>query len=128
MNTCKGHHLEHVIPGNPVPKARARRNSRTGHWWTPSAEAELAVSLELLQYRRWFTRHPVAVDLVFHTQGRTSDVDNLIKLVLDAATKADVWNDDRQVMKISARLVRDAEVPRTEITITKYDTNEEEAA
>ncbi len=42
------------------------------------------------------------------------DIDNFIKLVLDAANKV-LWADDAQVAALGATLVRGSERPRTEV-------------
>ena len=49
---------------------------------------------------------PVKVDLVFYKKNRTGDLDNRIKPVLDALTRAGVWEDDAIVADVAIKLVQ----------------------
>lgn len=119
--------------GNPRPKARARTvlNRKTGkvRTFTPEetevAETALAWAWKLALKGKTKVG-ALAIACVFYRADRSKvDADNLVKLVLDAGTKARAWDDDSQVVTIVARIERDAAKPRTEIalmpTITTLD-------
>jgi crossover junction endodeoxyribonuclease RusA len=99
--------FEIEIPGRPVPKKRPRVNRETRRVWTESAPAEDAVAMYLLRWKGLFPNpEPVHVDLEFHVTMRSrADIDNLAKLVLDAAQKAGVYDNDGQVESCNAKRV-----------------------
>lgn len=108
--------FDFIHPGKPVPKGRPRF-SKHGGVYTPAA-TKLGEEDLLLQY---ISQHgpeflgPVGVDLTF-TPAETiigiydetwpstlrGDLDNYVKLVLDALDKT-AWKNDRQVVTIRAR-------------------------
>lgn len=114
---CVAGTVQHLtLEGKPERKERARRNSATGRWYTPSKTrvAETAVAWQLKTLRPYLRN--VAVACVFYRPNRQPiDVDNLTKLVLDAGTKAGLWHDDRQVTAQLALLEYDPARPRTEV-------------
>jgi Holliday junction resolvase RusA-like endonuclease len=62
-----------------------------------------------------------SVTMRFHVGRRQRrDVDNMIKLVLDALTDL-AWKDDSQVTEIYAKTVHGAANPRTEVIVTTND-------
>lgn len=109
-----------VHSGNPASKARAR--IVRGHAYTPDktrvAQASLAHRLRGVPT---FNSN-VAVSCVFHRSNRQRiDVDNLVKLVMDAATQASVWKDDSQVTALVAVLEHDTDHPRTVVAFADHD-------
>jgi Holliday junction resolvase RusA-like endonuclease len=109
-----------VHSGDPASKARARV-TRTGHAFTPAktraAQAALAASLMDVKP---FTGN-VCVAAVFRRSNRQQiDVDNLLKLVLDAATQAGLWADDSQVTAVAAVLEHDPDDPRTTVAFAAH--------
>jgi len=58
--------------------------------------------------------------IVFHGKGERGDVDNRAKVILDALVTAGVIDTDSKVMRMIAEKGRDAENPRTEITVRPY--------
>lgn len=61
---------------------------------------------------------PVALYVRFWRENRRRvDIDNCIKVVMDAATKAGVWLDDSLVHRIDADLDFDTKSPRTEVRL-----------
>jgi Holliday junction resolvase RusA-like endonuclease len=112
--------------GDPKSKARPRVVVRGGRAraYTPadSAAAEAVVTAllrvalagrkpsdRLLDYR---------VVCIFHmTTHQRRDLDNMVKLVLDAGTKASVWNDDCEVTHLEASVVRGAAKGHTDLWI-----------
>lgn len=106
-----------TAPGNPIPKARPRV-TRKGHAYTPArteaAEQQLAWTLKRVKPTR--LEGPIVMAAAFYRENLIRcDLDNLMKLVLDAGTKAGLWIDDSQVVASCAVLESDAENPRTEL-------------
>lgn len=111
-----------VHPGTPIPKERARWSPKNNHWYTPNTSSEAQTALEwrfkaALSARETFT-DTIAIVVIFVVATRQrKDVDNLMKLVMDAATKAHVWKDDSQVVAQASFLELDREHPRTIIAL-----------
>lgn len=76
--------------------------------WTPRREGA-RVRVELVYPLRKSDRLPAPGALLFHTV--RPDADNLVKSILDALTRAGVWEDDAQVWDLRVRKWR-GEVPR----------------
>lgn len=114
-----------IHQGAPVSKARARWNQKMRRFYTPghSMEAQEALSWrfrEILRGQPPFLG-PMAIVAVFYRPNRQRiDVDNLMKLVMDAATKARVWRDDCQVAAQAALMELDPTNPRTVIALCPY--------
>ena len=79
--------------------------------------------------RIWDAERRFAIDIrLFYNSKRRYDVDNRVKPILDALTKAGAWTDDSQVDDV--RVVRcglDKANPRSEIAIIPLDVKEEPA-
>lgn len=107
-----------VIPGEPLSKARPRVTSRGTY--TPAhvriAESVLAAALS---GQRWESNVAVAV-LFYRSTFQRVDIDNMLKLVLDAGTKARIWRDDSQVTALAGVLELDAVRPRTIIATAHH--------
>lgn len=114
------------ILGEPVSKARPRVvTSRKGKssTYTPrkTIVAERAIGWELVSQNLGIAvdaRSDIRVDVNFFSKSnRRRDIDNLIKLVLDALIGI-VYKDDSQVVEIHAVMARgSSEQPRTDIVI-----------
>jgi Holliday junction resolvase RusA-like endonuclease len=111
------------IDGPPRAKGRPRFNPR-GRAWTPRATRLAENTLAWEARKQMLDQHtralvgPVEVRVVFHlATARRVDVDNLVKLVLDALNGI-AWADDSQVVHITALKTIDRDHPRTEITAT----------
>lgn len=107
--------------GDPASKARARWSSKSHRTYTP---AKTVAAQELLEeaFRKALNGQRlegnVAIAAVFYRPNHQRiDADNLMKLVLDAATKAGVWIDDSQVTAQASVVELDAELPRTIVAI-----------
>lgn len=107
----------------PKSKSRPKFDARRGRGraYTPAesraAEDHLAMSWRLA-LRGETHDGGLAVACVFYRPNRQRiDVDNMVKLVLDAGTKARAWYDDCQVVAIMARIELDAASPRTEVAL-----------
>ncbi len=106
-------------PGPPHSKARARV-TRRGFAFTPKDTLE--AQRMLASTYRAAIKHTfdcnVAIACVFYRQNyQIIDPDNLMKLVMDAGTKAFVWYDDSQVTSEASILELDVELPRTLIAM-----------
>lgn len=113
-----------IVRGSPVSKGRPRFGS--GRTYTPQStiDAEQAIQWAIKQKYPGLLMNEessYAVYLYFYTKtARRVDLDNLVKLVLDAMNKM-VFKDDSQVTEITARLIRKDKNPRTEITAAAID-------
>ena len=118
-----------IVPGTPVPKARARTVTQGGrtHSYTPerTREWEEAVQWIAAQHRPPSPlRGPLAVAMTFYLpkpkRGKREypsvrpDIDNYCKAVMDALNGM-VWQDDGQIVQLEASK-RYGE-PRAEIEI-----------
>lgn len=125
--------LDVVVPGIPVAKGRPRF-SANGHAFTPDktrkAEEHLGnavathcldAGLSVIGGRGGVLplSGELAVEVVFVTKAKTTsrpDLDNLLKLVLDALNGI-VWNDDSQVISIKTKKAQDVNNPRTHLRV-----------
>lgn len=107
----------YVFPGEPVPKGRPRSN-RSGHTYTPARtkQAEEAIRWQLKAQGAKPTSEPVYVTVCFDCKSATSDLDNLLKLVLDASQDL-LFENDRQVVEIHAYLERGSDHPETRLVV-----------
>lgn len=130
------------IAGDAVPSGRPRV-TRTGHVYKPQKsrayETEAAnhikaqykqqggtapiaepVKLIIAEYRRipqritGYARQEAIAGRV--RPDKKPDIDNTVKSIMDALTKAEVWQDDRQVISLQAEKMY-AEWPRVEISV-----------
>lgn len=103
------------IPGEPVAKERPRMNRITGNVYTPkntkAAEEAVGWALKLCGARVDPTSR-FGVYLTFRVTNKRWDLDNGIKLVLDAANGI-VWKDDSQVDELSVRVERGCAISKT---------------
>lgn len=108
-----------VVLGDPRAKGRPRFDPRTGRARTPRG-TRLAENTFGWEARKQLTSvqpltGPVAVRVRFYTAtARRVDVDNLVKLTLDALNGI-AWEDDSQIVHVTATKTLDRENPRTEL-------------
>lgn len=107
--------------GPPGSKARARYSKKSRRFYTPdrtaSQEEALAWKFRSQMRGRATIRGNVALLAVFYRPNyQRIDADNLLKLVLDAGTRARAWEDDCQVTTQGAIIEYDPHSPRTIIT------------
>lgn len=105
-----------TIDGEPKSKARAR--VVRGHAYTPASTAEAQQALAWhfrARISEPFTGNVALVALFYRPNHQRIDSDNLMKLVLDAATQAGAWKDDCQVTAQLGIVELDQERPRTVI-------------
>ena len=109
------------IPGRPAPKARPRMGKHGAYTPKRTRDAETAMRWLLLSQCPKPLTGPLELGVAFYFRAPTSyrkaererleengeyregkpDIDNLLKLVMDAANGV-LWNDDAQVVKIEA--------------------------
>lgn len=111
-----------VHDGTPIPKARARYSVKHKRFFTGSkhrrAEGDVLQQFRIAWNRRPPISDTVAIVALFYVPTRhRKDVDNLMKLVMDAGTKARVWLDDSQVTVQASLMDLDAERPRTVVVL-----------
>lgn len=123
---------------NPVAKGRPRFTRKLGRTYTPkktkdatqqiadvlSAERQDTIEkhLPVAVYLRFMCKRPKALkkgDRILKTT--KPDIDNYIKLVLDACNDAKVWHDDSQVVEILAQkwYCADYQEPEIQIQISR---------
>lgn len=107
--------------GAPSSKSRARWSRATGAFYTPSetGNAQEALSWRFHHAMRGATwsGNIALVAIFFRPNHQRIDADNLMKLVLDAGTKARAWSDDSQVTHQVSVIEKDAARPRTVIAL-----------
>lgn len=89
------------------PTAKTKANIR---WMVGAARPKIRVD----------ARSRFGVKLTFATASFAKDLDNFVKIVLDALSKY-VWADDQQVDELVARVYRGKVSPSTEILIYTID-------
>lgn len=112
--------IQLTVLGEPVAKARPRLGVR-GHTYTPRRTVH--GEEKVLSYlKAWYPAlrpaegcFSVSVDCYFKGAPKV-DVDNLLKLVLDALNRR-VWHDDSAVVQAYVRKHLRCPAPRTEITV-----------
>jgi Holliday junction resolvase RusA-like endonuclease len=113
------------IPGEPASKARPRFNGQqsTTRAFTPAKTRE-AEEIIGWHFRKacpgWGLPDPAGqygvIAKFFAGNHQRRDVDNMIKLVLDAFNKV-IWADDSQVSEVSGCVQRGVDEPSTEIIV-----------
>lgn len=104
--------------GTPVAKSRARWSRKSRSFYTPTstsaAEDEIALRFrEAMRGHAPFDGSVAIVAIFYRPNFQRIDSDNLMKLVMDAATKAAVWVDDCYVTAQASFVEFDREKPRT---------------
>jgi Holliday junction resolvase RusA-like endonuclease len=109
-----------IVDGEPPSKARARFTKK-GKPYTPrvtvAGEKRIAEHLATIDK---FSGNVVLGCIFYRSSRQRVDVDNLTKAVLDAGTRAAVWDDDSQVTAILSVLELDRITPRTVIALGNH--------
>lgn len=111
-----------TIPLPPFAKERPRR-SQAGFYYTPpttvAAERDARAYI-LKQYSGRPLEVPLGVSLAFHVdltgQRKKADIDNYVKLILDAGNLL-LWKDDGIIHRLVAELFLKSDNPRTIIEV-----------
>lgn len=130
--------MKYVIPGDPIPLARARYSSATRHFYDiQRSQKELyAAILKTIHRNKNTHTGPIKLNITFfmglpHTKSLRAkrlkekfhtgrpDLSNLIKFLEDAA-QGILFADDCIIAQISAVKIYDEE-PRTEFTIEELN-------
>lgn len=115
-----------VVMGKPQGKERARRDPRTGRWFTPTKTRRYEglvgriaqAALHLSGHRREWPkdgRYMLRLRLYF-PDARRRDADNCAKAIQDACTGV-LWDDDHRVGVECPPWEIDRERPRAEVTV-----------
>jgi Holliday junction resolvase RusA-like endonuclease len=118
------------VPGEPVAmgRPRATRHGAFARVYTPGKSAEATAYIVASVGPVEAIAGPVSVVVDFYIAKpkkkvgpypmKRPDLDNLVKLVMDALTKANVWADDNQVVRLVAtKRWAESRGPGTEIYI-----------
>jgi Holliday junction resolvase RusA-like endonuclease len=110
--------LSVTVPGEPVPKSRARLGR--GRAYTPAAtttaEQRFGWAFRAAKVAR-NDHDDLGLRVVFRASThQRRDLDNCIKLVCDAANGI-VWRDDVQVTRIEADMIRGVDDPGTTVEV-----------
>lgn len=130
------------VPGEPVPKGRARSRvvtTREGKsfaaHYTPAATRAYEEKVRLLcqvaaSGQRWLWAAKDRFDLVIHVhrthEGRGGDLDNYVKAILDGANGI-AFADDRYVRHVSVTLYVNRENPHVDVAIRRRRLGEGES-
>jgi crossover junction endodeoxyribonuclease RusA len=117
-----------TVPSEPKSKSRHRMGVRGGKVYHYKDQATAAAQDEVALYYRQARgpgqpddRSGFAVAMEFHLKRRQRrDVDNMVKLVLDALTGM-AWKDDSQVTEIHAKIIHQSDRPRSEVEVWTTD-------
>lgn len=132
--------LRFIVPGEPVPKGRARTRVVTtkagksfATHYTPAETKAFEQKVALLcqaavAAHRWLwspkDRFAVTVRIFRKHEGAGGDLDNYVKAVSDAINGV-AFGDDRYVRELVASLVQDVEQPRVEVVVTRIRMGEQ---
>lgn len=114
-----------LVPGEPVPKARARttKNGTYTPRRTLDAQARVAAEWHLARPAGWHpdpeARYELTV-IVHCKHRRRCDLDNLAKLVMDALNGL-AWVDDAQIDILTVHRYHVTKDPHTVIHIERLD-------
>lgn len=107
-----------TVPGNPIPKARARVVN--GHAFTPKTTAAWESKVRTA-YTGPVHAGPLKVALHFRrADARACDWDNLAKAVTDALNGV-AWHDDKQIVAAVVTKFIDRANPGVDVEISHVD-------
>lgn len=109
-----------VVDGDPPSKARARWNaSRKPYTPKKTIEGEKRYAAAFERVTRF--EGNVALCCVFYrSTHQRVDVDNMLKAVLDAGTRAKLWHDDSQVTALLGIVEHDRDRPRAVVAFGEH--------
>lgn len=110
-----------TVFGPPQPKQRARAGKGNRHYTpaeTVSYERAVKAIASITRPPKWRTDGEYHLFVVaYFANRRPRDVDNVVKAVSDALNKV-AFDDDNQVVRVSAEKHMGDPEPRTEVTVT----------
>jgi Holliday junction resolvase RusA-like endonuclease len=116
--------LRLAVPGNPIPCPRPRvvRN----HAYIPQKARTYIDMISWEVKLKMLTDHDSGglwgLSVVFYRENKLrTDIDNLCKSILDAITNARFWDDDNQLIDLSAKKRYDKKKPRVEFELYKIE-------
>lgn len=116
--------MEFIVPGRCIPAPRMTRYSRSSPRTIRYMEYREAVAFMALlaKVKRIPKGVPVGILMEIHLcrKGRTGDLDNYQKTILDALNGV-AWDDDRQVEAIQARKVWVADQKEEKVLIKIWE-------
>lgn len=119
------------VTGSPVPKERARRDPRSGRWFTPKRTARyekhvracawVGFLLAKIQPVSWPAHDaPFSLKLrIYFPDRRRRDADNVAKAIQDALNGY-LWRDDSQIVHAEQDIFLDRERPRVEVEVAVW--------
>lgn len=115
--------ISFVVEGQPKPKQRPRINRKTGKAYTPKATQQYQRLVRGAAISQMAGRPQMvgdlAVEVTFYRKTNVrADVDNLVKGITDPLNGL-VWEDDRQIVQLVARVIYGADVPRAEVKVRR---------
>lgn len=132
--------LSFTVIGKPQPKERARRDPRSGRWFTPKATRAYEKLVRETAYiaagRARFlpiTRACEVTMRIFWPDRRRRDGDNVVKSILDGLQPQKrrgspygwgLFADDSQVTRHTVEEAIDRERPRVEVTVRVIEDGE----
>lgn len=121
--------LSFCVFGAPVPKERARVVN--GRAYTPARTAAYekhvaAIATGALSHvSRWDPSGPFRLIVDVYRVANRGDLDNLVKSVSDSLNATAIWDDDRLVHEIHARMFVDKARPRVEVVVQRITEEEQ---
>lgn len=120
------------VDGEPVAAARARIPKHGAPYKVPkTAEYMQRVSLsahKAMTAVKWGDHCPehelyAVFVTIYRSKGR-GDVDNYAKGILDGITQSGLWADDRDIRRLSVKIVDEQAVPKVIVEVTGYQKGE----
>lgn len=110
-----------TVLGNPQPKQRARKGKGNRHY-TPAETVRYESAVRAIGSLRKPPGWPMDGEyhlfvVAYFADRRPRDIDNVVKSVSDALNKV-AFDDDNQVVRVSAEKRVDPSNPRTCVTVT----------
>jgi Holliday junction resolvase RusA-like endonuclease len=126
------HECKYILDGDPKALQRCRFDRRNARVWSPQRQLKLFLGIEIQRQHQgekfcgtleaeilFYMPIPTSLkknnlEKTFHT--KKPDIDNLIKLIFDVLSSAEVIKDDRIISSLITKKIYDIK-PRTEIVL-----------
>lgn len=115
--------MKFIIFGIPKPMPRPRVIQRSGKVWTYVPKTEYKEKIqwvlkdEMIKSKWYKITSNIYLIVRLYNPNKLADIDNLIKMILDAC-QGICFNNDRQVRELNVKIIHDkGEKDRTEIEI-----------